>query len=184
MAVRVAGELAPCGRVGEWGSDQRNVRADPTCPASGLPRARGAGAAGRTEAEQSTGSAWGEPVAGVGVGAEAGAEAPTGLAHGPGGSGLRRGGALGHPGRVCSGSRRAYPAPLGSRAFLVDTLVLGIVAPTGWKPGRVAKKGPRDTLSQKVLRMASQHGANARGGGFCWETPPPPTPPPFPGEIR
>lgn len=105
----------------------------------------------------------------------AGAEAPTALAHGPGGSGLRHGGALGHPGRVCSGSRRAYPAALGSRAFLVDTLVLGIVAPTGWKPGRVAKKGPRDTLSQKVLRMASQHGANARGGGFCWETPPPPS---------
>lgn len=45
-------------------------------------------------------------------------------------------------------------------------------SPTGWKPGKVVKEGPRDTLSQKVLRMASQQDANARGGGSAGKHPP------------
>lgn len=37
----------------------------------------------------------------------------------------------------------------------------------------MAKTGPRDALSQKVLRMASQHGASTRGGGSAGKHPPP-----------
>ena len=54
---------------------------------------------------------------------------------------------------------------MGTKAFLVETLVLGATAPQGGCGGRMAKTGSRDTLSQKVRGMASQHCANARGGG-------------------
>lgn len=171
MAVRVAGELAPCGRVGEWGSDKRNAGTDPTCPASGLPpgpscRCGGQGdpaeglRADRGRAvHQSTGSAWGEPVVGRVQKHQ----------HGPGGLGLPQGGTPGHPGRVCSGPcglPRCFGAGGGHSGSRNHS-------PTGWKRGKVVKEGPRDTLSQKVLRLASQQGASVRGGGSAGKHHPP-----------
>lgn len=89
MAVRVAGELAPCERVGENGSDTSNTGTDPTPLTSGYPpgprcRCSGQGNAcyrrgGRAEVEQSTESTWGEPVVCVCEGADA--ETPTRLAY-------------------------------------------------------------------------------------------------------
>lgn len=71
MAVRVTGELAPCERVGEWGSDTSHAGADPTRQAGGLPRVGGAGAAANAmlavsvraqRRQKSLDSAWGEPM--------------------------------------------------------------------------------------------------------------------------
>lgn len=74
-----------------------------------------------------------------------------------------RGDALGHPGGVYFRSR--HPTPLHLGAFSVEALVLGTVAPRSGRGRGWRKKSPQDTLSQKVLRIASQHGAKARGGG-------------------
>lgn len=58
MAVRVAGELAPCERVGECGSDTSNTGTDPTPLTSGYPRVQGAGAAGRAMPATDVGAGW------------------------------------------------------------------------------------------------------------------------------
>lgn len=184
MAVRVAGELAPCGRVEEWGSDTRNAGADPTCPASGLPWVRGAGAAGgavrtvgvRARRRQSSlpGPPGESPWWWWGVqkhrrASHTGVEGPAGPCW-PGALPRRRS----RPPRKglfrvrallsrCVGGQDLFSGDSGSRSH----------SPTGWQQGRVAKKGPRDTLSQKVLRMASQHGANARDGGYAGKHHPP-----------
>lgn len=71
-----------------------------------------------------------------------------------------------HPGRRPEPPRKGlfqvqapYLAALG--AFLLEALVL----PRSGRGRRWRKKSPQDTLSQKVLRIAPQHGAKARGGG-------------------
>lgn len=164
MAVRVAGELAPCGRAGEWGSDPRNAWLDPTCP-SQRPRPGSQGQVQRAgQCRLGARADRSRAIPRVCVGrarGEAGAEALMGLPRRPGGLGFPGGGALGHPGRACSGVRRTHPAALPQGLFSGYSGSRS-ASPIGWKPWKVAKEGPRETLSQKVLRMASQHRANAR----------------------
>lgn len=93
--------------------------------------------------------------------------------HGPEGLGLPLRRRSGPPGKGlfrvpaslprCFGGQGLFSGHSGSRSH----------SPTGWKREKVEKEGSRDTLSQKVLRMASQHSANARGGGSAGKHPPP-----------
>lgn len=157
--------------------------ADPTSPAGGFSarsslRVSGAGVAGRV-------IAWRVGRAEVGRSPRPRGESP-GRREAPTRShthgwtlwasarpGLPSGGARGHPRRVCTGARA--PCRAGGQGFIEATPVLGGMAPNGrkWGWGTVAKKGLRDTFSQKVLRMASMRGANARGGGSVGRHRPP-----------
>lgn len=130
-------------------------------------------AGGRAEAEQSTGSAWGGPVEVVVQKHRRASHTRVEVAARQCQPRAPCGGALGQTRKglfrfqahlcCCVGGQGLFSGKSGPRSH----------SPAGWKRGRVVKIGPWDTLSQKVLRMASQYGANARGGALYWEAPPP-----------